>query len=380
MTAVGNEGNARKTAVVTITRPGLVVAGNIARECQADLYVSERYVPNIPEDLRSEAHPFDGVLKNLLPDLFSKYEGLIFVMALGIVVRSIGPLIADKTKDPAVLVSDVQGKFVISVLSGHLGGANKLAEEVARLIGAVPVITTGTDVSQNVAPDLISQEIGAELDPLEQLKRVSSAIVDGDPVLFINLEHIPIPSLSGTLKPNILKASSLPETFPTVRAAVVISRKKYPALPQGIEVISLVPKVYGVGIGCNRGTSSEEITEALKTLFQTHGIHPKSIRAFGSIDLKSDEQGLLDTASGFSRPVFFFSRDQLGTVSVPNPSGVVQKFVGTPAVAEPASLLALVQSSPPWKGQPLLEIEKQKSGNVTLALARWIPDQTSSTT
>ncbi|EQD24310.1 MAG: Cobalamin biosynthesis CbiG protein, partial [Leptospirillum sp. Group IV 'UBA BS'] len=195
-------------AVVTITRPGLVVAAKIARESGAVLYVSERYLPNIPEDLRAESRPFDGVLKNLLPELFARYDGIIFIMALGIVVRSIGPLIADKTRDPAVLVGDVKGKFIISVLSGHLGGANRLAEEIARATGAMAVVTTGTDVTKNVAPDLISQEIGAELDPLDQLKRVSSAIVDGDPVLFLNLEGLPVPSLMGTLKPNILKADS----------------------------------------------------------------------------------------------------------------------------------------------------------------------------
>ncbi|MCL4485846.1 MAG: cobalamin biosynthesis protein [Nitrospirae bacterium] len=362
-------------AVVTITRPGLVVAAKIARESGAVLYVSERYLPNIPEDLRAESRPFDGVLKNLLPELFARYDGIIFIMALGIVVRSIGPLIADKTRDPAVLVGDVQGKFIISVLSGHLGGANRLAEEIARATGAMAVVTTGTDVTKNVAPDLISQEIGAELDPLDQLKRVSSAIVDGDPVLFLNLEGLPVPSLMGTLKPNILKADSFPDPFPQVRAAIVISsRLSTPPLPPGVEGISLVPRAVGVGIGCNRGTSSDEIAEALTALLAAHRLHPKSLQCFGSIDLKSGEQGILDTASRFSRPIFFFSRDQLGAVSVPNPSGVVLKYVGTPSVAEPAALLALIQSPPPWRGHPVLEVEKQKSGNVTLALARWVPD------
>lgn len=375
MTGAPNPPEGKKIAVITITRPGLVVAGKIVRDQRADLYVSERYVPNVPEDLRALSHPFDGVIKNLLPDLFARYDGLVFIMALGIVVRSIGPLIADKTRDPAVLVGDVQGKFIISVLSGHLGGANRLTQEIARSTGAIPVVTTGTDVTQNVAPDLISQEIGAELDPLDQLKRVSSAIVDGDPVLFLNQEGIPIPSLSGQLKPNIHVTDRYPDPFPSVRAAVVISRHvPFRSLPAGIEGISLIPRVYGVGIGCNRGTSTDEITAALHVLLEESRIHPKSIQAFGSIDLKADEPGILDTASRFARPLFFFSRDRLGTVNVPNPSGVVQKYVGTPAVAEPAALLALSQSSLPWKGHAVLEVEKRKSGNVTLALARWVPD------
>ena len=367
-------GIGRAIAIVTITRPGLVVASKIARGVDATIFVSERYISNIPEELREVSKPFDGVVKNLVSDLFNRYDGIVFVMALGIVVRSIAPLIVDKTKDPAILVSDVQGKFVISLLSGHMGGANQLASEISEVIGAMPVITTGTDVTKTVAPDLISQEIGAELDPIEQLKRVSSAIVDGDPVLFLNLEKIPVPTLSGSLKPNISVADSMPDHFPAVRAVTIISSKRpLPAIPPGIEFITLVPKIYGVGIGCNRGTTADEIHAALLTLLDERGIHPKSIQAFGSIDLKSDEAGILDVASRFSRSLFFFSKERLSEVSVPNPSGVVLHYVGTPSVAEPAAILAISQSPPPWKGEPRLEVEKIKTGNVTLALARWIP-------
>lgn len=367
-------GEGKALAVVTITRPGLLVASRIAKETGATLFVSERYASNIPENLRETAKTFDGVVKNLIPDLFDRYDGIVFVMALGIVVRSIAPLIADKTKDPAIIVSDVQGKFVISLLSGHLGGANQLATDISESIGAIPVITTGTDVTKTVAPDLISQEIGAELDPIDQLKRVSSAIVDGDPVLFINLEKIPVPMLSGQLKPNILLADSVPVSFPSVRAVTIISSARTrPPIPSGVESIALVPRIYGVGIGCNRGTSADEIHALLQDLLESQNIHPKSLQVFGTIDMKSDEAGILDVASRFSRPLFFFSKERLSEVTVPNPSGVVLKFVGTPAVAEPSAILAISQSPPPWKGKPLLAVEKIKSGNVTLALSKWIP-------
>ncbi len=327
-------GDGKALAIVTITRPGLLVASRIAREFEATIYVSERYASNVPEDLRSVTQPFDGVVKNLVSDLFDRYDGIVFVMALGIVVRSIAPLISDKTKDPAVIVSDVQGKFIISLLSGHMGGANQLTSEISETIGAIPVITTGTDVTKTVAPDLISQEIGAELDPVDQLKRVSSAIVDGDPVLFINLERIPVPTLSGALKPNILLADSMPDPFPAVRAVTIISsRCPAPPVPPGIESIALVPRIYGVGIGCNRGTAADEIHSALLALLESQCIHPKSIQAFGSIDLKSDETGILDVASRFSRSLFFFSKERLSDVKVPNPSGVVLQYVGTPSVA-----------------------------------------------
>ena len=102
--------------------------------------------------------------------------------------------------------------------------------------------------------------------------------------------------------------------------------------------------------------------------------HPEAIRAFGSIDLKKDEEGILQLAARRGLPLYFFSRSQLEEVHVPNPSGIVKKYVGTPAVAEPSALLALRMASPPWPGTPQLVVEKVKSKNATLAIARWTPE------
>ncbi|MGC8528758.1 MAG: cobalt-precorrin 5A hydrolase [Leptospirillia bacterium] len=363
-----------KLAVATITRPGLLVAARIARDHRADLYVSEKYFSHIPDDLKDKAKVFDGVIKNLLPELFSGYDGIILIMALGIVVRSIARLAEDKTRDPAVLVGDVQGRFMISVLSGHSGGANKLTEDVARTTGALPVITTGTDVSQTVAPDMIAKEISAVLTPHDNLKRVSSAIVDGDPVLFLDLDKVPISSLEGPKKPNILVSSTLPDPLPSIRAGVYITISN--ALPSlgGVPTVQLIPRCLGIGIGCNRGTSVEEIEDLLIEVMERERWHPEAIRAFGSIDLKKDEEGILQSAARRGLPLYFFSRNQLEEVHVPNPSGIVKKYVGTPAVAEPSSLLALRMAPPPWPGRPNLVVEKVKSKNATLAIARWTPE------
>lgn len=367
--------DAPKLAVATITRPGLLVAARIAQEHHADLYVSERYISHIPEDLKPTAKTFDGVIKNLLPELFAVYDGIILIMALGIVVRSIARLAEDKTRDPAVLVGDVQGRFLISVLSGHSGGANRLTEEIARTTGAIPVVTTGTDVTQTVAPDLIAKEMGGILTPHDNLKRVSSAIVDGDPVLFLNLDKVPIPSLEGAKKPNILIADTLPEPLPPLRAGVTITLSTTPpSLGEGVQTLQIVPRCLGVGIGCNRGTSLQEIEDLLSEVMAREGWHHEAIRAFGTIDLKKDEEGILQLAARKGLPLFFFSRSQLEEIQVPNPSGVVKHYVGTPSVAEPSSILALKMSPPPWAGTPVLVVEKVKSKNVTLAIARWFPE------
>ncbi len=358
-----------RRVIVTITKPGLGLARKLKDSLGADLYVSERYAdPDDPGIL-----PFDGVVKNLLPDLFTRYDGIVLIMALGIVVRTIAPLIQDKKYDPGIVVTDVSGKFAISLLSGHLGGANQLAREVADVLGAIPVITTGTDVTGTIAPDLMAKEIEADLVPFELLKRVSSAIVDGDKVLILNPERIPIPSLSGTLKPNILSHEDWPDPLPAARAAVLISTRIEPRTTTLPVHVIIRPRTLTVGLGCNRGTSRKEIQTLLEDTFIQYGLSPDSILRFATIDLKSDEEGILETVRGMDRPLVTFTKEELSAVEIPNPSRMVESHVGTPGVAEPAALLALRKNPPFSGGEIRLLVPKTKSENATLSVAEWIP-------
>ena len=359
-----------RIAIVTITRPGLGVALKIQGRVAADLYVSERYVD--PADTRMIS--FDGIVKNLLPGLFERYDGIVLVMALGIVVRTIAPLIQDKKHDPGIVVVDVSGRFAISVLSGHLGGANQLARDVAEPIGATPVITTGTDATGTIAPDLMSKEIGADLEPFDLLKRVSSAIVDGDKVLILNPERIPFPSLQGPMKPHILVHDRWPDPVPQTRAAVVISnRTDRPTQTLPVHV-TIYPRTLAVGIGCNRGTAFEEIRDLVLDEFRKNHLATSSIRKFRTIDLKSDEAGIIETARHFDRALATFTREELSAVPVPTPSQAVLDHVGTPGVAEPAAVLVLKKDPPFAGGQVRIVITKTKSLNATLSVSEWIPD------
>ncbi|MHB1606322.1 MAG: cobalt-precorrin 5A hydrolase [Leptospirales bacterium] len=362
-------GPKERRAIVTITRPGLLLSKKLQIPLDADLYVSERYAD--PED--PEIKSFDGVVKTLLPDLFTRYDGIVLIMALGIVVRTIAPLIQDKKYDPGIVVVDVSGKFAISLLSGHLGGANQLSREVAEVLGAIPVITTGTDVTGTIAPDLMAKEIGAELEPFELLKRVSSAIVDGDKVLILNPERIPIPSLSQTMKPHILVHEQWPDPLPQARAAVLVSTRIEPRAETLPVHVTIRPRTLTVGIGCNRGTGVEEIHTLVQETFARYGLSTESILRFASIDLKSDEQGILETVQKMKRNLVTFTKEELSAVRTPNPSSMVESHVGTPGVAEPAALLAL-RTNPPFSGGEIrLLVPKTKSENATLSVAEWIP-------
>ncbi|HLG21745.1 MAG TPA: cobalt-precorrin 5A hydrolase [Candidatus Manganitrophaceae bacterium] len=349
-----------KIAAITITRQGIEIGRKILDKYpSARLYLSTKY--GAPAGPRETG--FDGVMKNLLAEIYPRYDGLIFIMAAGIVVRTILDYVKDKKVDPAVLVVDIKGTFVISLLSGHLGGANRLAREVAGWIGATPVITTGTDVNETIAPDLIAVEIGGEIDDFETMKRVSALLVDNQKVAVLNLTALTVKSLSSGLKENVLLCESLKNLNGAgAEGAIVITEKILTEQEVGPPAVCFIrPKTLIVGVGCNRGTPADEF-EAIFTILEERRLSPKSVRSLATIDLKKDEAGLLEFAERRKLPIRFFSREEIDALGTPpNPSETVERYVGVKGVAEPAALLA--------SGGKLV-IEKVKRGNITVAVAK----------
>jgi cobalt-precorrin 5A hydrolase len=346
-------------AVITVTKQGIALGQRIlADEPGAVLYVPGKYGLEPNERLRV----FPGQLAPLLAEIYGSYEGFVFLMATGIVVRMIADYIKDKRYDPAVVVMDITGRFAISLVSGHLGGANALARRLAEITGATPVVTTGTDVNETIAPDVIAMEIGGEVDDFDVMKKVSAALVDGDATGVVDLTGVTAPSLAGSLKANVKVLPSLEALREsTVTAAIVITNRLLDALDFGRPVVILRPKNLVAGIGCNRGTSAEEITGAIEAVIREHGLSIKSLKGLASVDAKRDEIGLVDAARRLRLPLTFCDKATLNAVpDVPNPSEAPMKFVGVQGVAEPAALHV--------SGGKLV-IDKVKSGNVTVAVA-----------
>jgi len=385
-------------AVITVTKQGIALGERIlAAEPEAVLYVPAKYGLEPSARIRV----FSGQLAPLLAEIYGAYEGFVFLMATGIVVRMIVEYIKDKRYDPAVVVMDITGRFAISLVSGHLGGANALTRRLAEVTGATPVITTGTDVNETIAPDVIAMEIGGEVDDFEVMKKVSAALVDGDATGVVDLTGVNAPSLERSLKPNVkilpsletLRASAVTaaivitnrmldvrdfgrpvvilrpkilsslETLraSAVTAAIVITNRMLDVRDFGRPVVILRPKNLVAGVGCNRGTSAEEITGAIEAVLREHGLSIKSLKGLASVDAKRDEIGLVDAAKRLGLPLTFCDKATLNAVpDVPNPSEAPMKFVGVQGVAEPAALHVSRGS---------LIVEKVKSGNVTVAVA-----------
>lgn len=348
-----------KLAVVALTGGG------------ADL--GRRIVQVYPEQVDLYLPPLTQPLKLLVEKLFQQYRGIVFIMALGIVVRIAGPLLQDKRRDPAVVCMDEAGNFVISVASGHLGGANQLTIQLAELLGAAPVITTATDVRGKIAFDVLARELDLVIEPFENLKLLNSALVNGEKIGIVS--QIPAEKLGfaqGSPRWEGI-AVHFPESTPDLTALgypfLVLVTNGTTGLPlsAGPEpvVLYLRPKNLIAGVGCRRGTGHEEILTAINDACRQAGRSSLSLKKLASVDLKQDEPGLLKAAGELGLPVEFFDRGELAGYLEKHPelsrSDYVKAQIGVGGVCEPAALLAGYQAT--------LVLAKKKYRGVTVALA-----------
>ena len=343
------------TALIALTRNGV----NLALQIQANLPGCACYVPSRHRlALAMGAVGFER-LGTVVPALWREFGGLVFIMATGIVVRQIAPLLKNKTSDPAVVVLDERGNYVISLVSGHLGGANRLARTIARIIGGQPVITTASDVQHRPAIDLLAQDLGLEIENLPMLATVTRSLLEDEPVWGYDPEHRLEPWLAK--EPHILWLREAPGTAWERKAGIGIWVSAYLA-PTDWPCVILRPRNLVVGVGCNRGAAAEEILELLHRVFTRERLSVRAIRNLASIEAKADEEGILEAGRQLGRPVHFFSRQELEKVAVPNPSRVVLAHMGVESVCEATALMSAQSSE--------LIVTKEKTANVTLAVAR----------
>lgn len=297
---------------------------------------------------------------NVVPEIWSECRNIVFIMATGIVVRTVAPLIKDKKTDPAVVVLDEKGKYAISLLGGHLGGANDSAREIADFLGGEAVITTASDTNNMPSIDLWARDNDLTLEDWETVPHIAA--------MFLNngLLKIYVPRTENSSQESEIK---LPDGFIHVSepasADLLITNKHRlmtysPELTASVQLY-LRPNNLVIGIGCNRGTSGIEIEDAVRKTLEEHNLSFSSIHSIATIDIKSNESGLTTFARKYDLGVNAFSPDELNTVQGIQKSEAAHKATGANAVAEPAAILA--------SGADTLIVPKQKIGNVTVAAA-----------
>lgn len=268
-------------------------------------------------DCAVSCHVPRGNLSELTEALFRDNDALIFVGACGIAVRAVAPYLRDKTRDPAVVVVDELGLHAISLLSGHIGGANALAREIAEITGAEAVITTATDINRRFSVDEWARRNGLRISSMQAAKRFSAEILLRDMPL---ISDFPI-------------ERQLPKGVYFGEGGAVVS-----VHDRGAELL-LVPKILHLGIGCKRGTPEKRIAAAVDRLLTENCIAPDAVKAAASIDVKKDEVGLLDFCGERGIPIEFFSAEELRNVPGEfSASDFVRNAVGVENVCERAAM------------------------------------------
>lgn len=339
-------------AVIAITPGGRLLALKIGRACGFTVWLPGALCE--PTDV---AYSFTG-LRELICRRFQANEPLVLIMACGIAVRMLAPLVSDKQHDPAVVVMDEAGRFAISLLSGHWGGANALAEYLAQTVGALPVITTATDGKGLCAIDLFAREIGARPEPFSLIKTFNAAMLRAEKVVvFTDLPPAKLPGGPGLLFLPFFRLAT-GEDF--LHRAVLTNRRKLPGTGEGD--LFLRPLNLYLGVGCRRDIGATEILSAIAAVLARFDLVPASVVALASIDCKREEAGLLLAAQELGVPVKFYNREQIRTLDAAyQKSAFVQKTMGVGAVCEPTAILAA-------NGGRLL-VPKQKMNGVTVAVA-----------
>ena len=290
------------------------------------------------------------------------FDAHIFISATGIAVRKIAPLLRDKKDDPAVLVCGENGSHVISLTGGHLGGANRLARRIARIVGGQAVVSTATDIRALPAFDDIAAREGARILNAEAVLPLNAALLAGETIAFCGSRDV---FERHFMSHGRIFFTASPKSL-TSRYAVLWDAEAPP--PEKTISLSVTSRAFIIGVGCRRGIPPRKLRETAEGYLAALGLNSGNIAAIASCEAKADEPAILELGKIWQTPVQFHSVTALDTVPVPTPSETVRARMGTGSVCEAACLLSAGYGKEGRR--PRLHKPKVVIDGVTLALAR----------
>ncbi len=356
---------AKGIAVVAITRRGVETALKIrealdAVGLNATVYAPKKYSQNGVVTLEKKFADF-------VKDTYSSVDALIAVMATGIVIRAVAPLLESKLTDPAVVGVDATGKFVISLLSGHYGGANELSRTIAKGIGATPVITTASDVTGKMSVDEIAKNLHLTIQNPESLVAVNAAIVNGDRLIVVLAGDVKIPTTEISCF-EIKKAETGVQALEIVNnndAGVIITNQPLSIAKFVKPFTILKTKSVVVGLGARKDSTADSIIEAVDTALERIHVPLERVDRFATVDIKKTSKPMVEAVERLGAPLEFLSVDALRSLNhqdLSPDSAMVQEKIGVGGVCERAALLIAGKNSK-------LLLKKVKLNGVTVAVA-----------
>lgn len=344
-----------KISIVSFTAKGSTLAIKVKEELKkegilCEAYTNKRYAK---ERLIKERK---GSLFEWTKAQFNDVNGIIFIGAAGIAVRAVSPFLVSKIKDPAVLVMDEKGEFVISLLSGHMGKANEITKKVANLINATPVITTATDINKLFAVDVFARKNKLLIQSFPLAKEISAALLERKKVGFYS-DY----SVKGNLPKELVWIKKDDNKGLNIDLGICVSAKEKEWLPFE-KTLYLIPPVVTLGIGCKKGTKKETIEELAEQSLYENGYSWNSVGQITSINIKKDEEGLVLAAREHGVPFRTFSKQELMKIEGEFEGSVfVEQVTGVDNVCERCAVLG--------SNKGTLVQKKRAANGVTIAVA-----------
>lgn len=316
-------------SIISVTEKGDEIAYKLKENFDSDIY------------LKSKLKDFK--LDNVTKECFKKYKAIVFLSSTGIAVRAISKYLKGKDVDPAVIVVDVCNNFTISLVSGHLGGANKLTYEISNVLGNIPVITTATDNMDLIAPDILAKNNNLIIEDLKKAKVIAGRLVNKETVYFKDDEK-KIDCPKGYIETEDVKDNTVWITN---------------SLKEKDNVLKLIRKNIILGIGCRKDTDSKKLSDFVSSVLLENNLDKRSVKLIASIDVKKNEKAILDLAKELNSKLKFYTKEEIMTVEEKyEGSAFVKATVGVSSVSEPVVDLSGGEIS----------IEKIKNNGMTLTV------------
>lgn len=343
------------TAVICLTEKGAELALRLGELLDRTIavYIPKRLAKTIVRDRPVQIEYFED-WQDTFARVFSRYTQIICVMATGIVVRSLAPLIRSKYCDPAVVVVDEKGDFAISLLSGHVGGANNLARQVADKLKGQAVITTATDVRGKPAVDVLAAQLDGLVEPKEKVKFFNRLLIEGEKV-YLSSPFPVVPFIKDGFVWQEWPKFGEKFSEPVVLISPQIKK------PAG-KMLQILPRNLVVGIGCRKGVDLETVVRALRKVLNHFNLDERCVKTLATIDLKGEEEALKLLSKEMKVPLRTVSKEEITTLEGTfEPSHWVKKQIGVGGVCEPAAKLVA--------NKGFIIVPKQKAGPVTISVA-----------
>lgn len=335
---MSNQKIAKKDAPITISILSITERGDsMAMIVGEELSGAEVYTKG-----RHEGAMLLSSVQEVTSKLFGEREALIYIGALGICTRAIAPYVADKHTDPAILCIDTTGRFVIPVLSGHVGGANALAQDVARIIGAEAILTTQSDNEGLWALDTLDRSYGWKVEPAQghTMNDLIFAFVGGKPTaLLLEIRDRGTEEMERT-RPEHVKIfyhyeDINPKDFDLL---IAVTHRRLP-IPDSLPTLLCYPQVLTLGVGCRKDCDPSGVWDYIRSRLTHEGLAPRAIRSISTIELKSREPLISELSKETGRPVEIFSSDELAEIDTPSSTNpLVREVTGSGSVSEASAI------------------------------------------